>query len=312
MLPQQFQKITTNGVRGLILARLDTGPIAWVNRLSMRISSDQAIETYAWLGNAPALREFIGGRTPAELRENGFQISNKDYEGSILIKSKDMRRDKLGMIQIRVNQLADRALDHPAKLMSSLIVAGESTLCYDGQYFFDTDHLEDSSGAQSNDIGAIAAVPTAPTEEEFSAAVIKAIQQIYGFKDDRGEPMNQSASEFDIMVPVSMMGVALKAVTAMLGAGGASATLPTLERYFRLNVVPNPRLTWTNKFSVFRTDEAAKPFILQEEEIPDVVALGEGTEYEQLNKEQLFGIDWTGNVGYAWWQHACLVTLATS
>ncbi|MBX9456134.1 MAG: Mu-like prophage major head subunit gpT family protein [Rhizobium sp.] len=115
MLPQQYGKITTNGVRGMILAALDTGSNAWVGDIAMTVNSDQALESYAWLGNAPALREFIGGRTPKELAENGFTISNKDYEGSIKFKSKDMRRDKLGMIQVRVNQLAERVLDHPAQ-----------------------------------------------------------------------------------------------------------------------------------------------------------------------------------------------------
>lgn len=310
MLPQQFTKITTNGVKGLILARLDTGPVGWINDVAMRVTSDQATETYGWLADAPALREFIGGRTPAELAENSFQISNKDYEGSIAIKSKDMRRDKFGMIQIRANQLADRANDHPAKLLSSLIIAGESTACYDGQFFFDTDHSEGSSGAQSNDIGASATAPTNPTADEFGDAVMGAIQAILGFKDTRGEPMNQSASNFTVMVPIPFMKAGFKAVTALLGTGGVSATLPNLKQYFNVNIVPNPRLTWTTKFAVFRTDEAAKPFILQEETIPEAIALGEGSEYEQLNKEQLFGIDWTGNVGYGYWQQACLVTLA--
>jgi len=99
-------------------------------------------------------------------------------------------------------------------------------------------------------------------------------------------------------------------VTALLGTGGASAIVPALKGYFNVKVVPNPRLTWTTKFVTLRTDEAAKPFILQEESIPDVVALGEGSEYEQLNKEQLFGVDWSGNVGYAYWQQAVLNTFA--
>lgn len=308
MLPQQFEKITTRGVRGLILSRLDTGSVAWVNALSMRVQSDQALETYPWLGNAPALREFIGGRTPKELRENSFTISNKDYEGSITIESKDMRRDKLGMIQIRVNQLADRALDHPAKLLSTLILSGESAVCYDGQYFFDTDHAEGDSGTQSNDITAPAVSTSAPTVAEFSAAVMKTIGQIYTIKDDRGEPMNQSASRFLLKVPVPFMGVALEATTALLGSGGQSNVLPALRGRFEIDVVVNPRLTWTTKFAMFRTDEAAKPFILQEEAIPNVVALGEGSEYETLNKKQLFGIDWTGNVGFGFWQHSCLCT----
>lgn len=310
MLPQQHDKITTRGVRGMILAGLDSGDNGWVNTVAMRMQSDQAIETYAWLADSPAMREFIAGRSPKELKENSFTITNKDYETSIRIQSKDMRRDKLNMIQMRVNQLTSRALDHPAKLLSSLIIAGESTTCYDGQFFFDTDHSEGSSGTQTNDIGASAASATAPTADEYSAAIIGGIQAMVGFKDAAGEPINQSARNFVAMVPVSHMGSALKAVTGLLGTAGVSATLPALSGYFDVRVVPNPRLTWTTKFALFRADEAAKPFILQEESIPDVVALGDGSEYEQLNKEQLYGIDWTGNVGYAWWQHAVLTTFS--
>ena len=310
MLPQQFEKITTRGVKGMILARLDTGGSAWINRVAMRMTTDQASEEYAWMGTPPALREFIGNRSPVELKELSFVITNKDYEGSITIKSKDMRRDKLGMINVRVNQLADRALDHPAKLLSTLIINGEGTVCYDGQYFFDTDHAEGESGTQSNDIGAGAASATAPTTAEMSDAIMAAIQAIVGFKDDRGEPMNQSASEFDVMVPVPYMKSAMMAVTALLGSSGGSNTIPALKDNFKVNVVVNPRLTWTTKMAVFRVDDAAKSFIVQEEDIPDVVALGEGSEYEQLNREQLFGIDWTGNVGYGYWQHACLVTFS--
>lgn len=312
MLPQQFDKITTNGVRGMILARLDSGPTSWVDGVAMRMNSDQATETYAWLGTSPALREFIGGRTPAELGELSFTISNKDYEGSISIKSKDMRRDKMGMINVRVNQLADRANDHPAKLLTALMIAGESTTCYDGQYFFDTDHSEGSSGTQSNDITSIAANTAAPDVDAMTKAIMAGIQAMYGIKDDRGEPMNQSARSFQVQVPISMMAVALEAVSALLGTGGKSQTIPALAGIFDITVVPNPRLTWTTKIALFRTDEAAKPFILQQEGDPDVVALGDGSEYEQLNKEQLFGIDWCGNVGYAYWQYACLVTFVTS
>lgn len=309
MLPKQFEKITTRGVVSMILGRLETGAAGWINDVAMRMSSDQATETYAWLGSSPAMREFIEGRSPAELSENSFQINNKDYEGSIKIETKDMRRDKTGQIQIRVNQLSDRANDHPAKLLSTLIINGESALCYDGQFYFDTDHSEGDSGTQSNDITVDVTTTTAPTAAEMSTAIVAAIQQMFTFKDDRGEPMNQAAAAFTVMVPPVLMGVALEAVSALLGEGGKSGTLAaSLSSYFKVRVVVNPRLTWTTKFAVFRTDEAAKPFIVQEEGLPDILALGEGSEYEQINKQQLFGIDWSGNVGYGYWQFACLVT----
>lgn len=307
---QQYEKITTRAVKGMLLARLDTGPAAWVTNLAMQTSSDQASEEYGWLGATPALEEYVGKRPVSEIKENSFVVSNKDHGGAVEIRSKDMRRDKTGQIQVRINQLADRALDLPAKLLTTLIIAGESAVCYDGQYFFDTDHSEGASGSQSNDISVDVATPTAPTVDEFSAALMAAIQAMYGFKDDAGEPMNQSAASFTVMVPVPFMGVALEAVAALLGTGGKSNTLPALQDRFKINVVVNPRLTWTTKFAVFRDDEAAKPFILQEEAAGrDVIALGDGSEYEQLNKKQLFGVDWSGNVAYGYWQFAVLVTL---
>ena len=308
MSEQQFEKITERGVRRMISHRLETGSQSWVPPLTMRVGSDQGIEDYGWLGNAPAMRKFVAGRQIEELNEYSFQIKNEDYENGIRIKSKDMRRDKLGVIQSRVNQLADRALDHPAGLLSTLIQNGESTTCYDGQFFFDTDHPFDG-GAQSNDITFNVVTPADPTSDEMAPAIVRAIQTIMGLKDDRGEPMNQSATEFMVMVPTTMMGATLQAIRALLGSGGATAVLEALRPFFNIVPAVNPRLTWTDKFGVFRVDEDAKPFILQEEMPPEPYSLGEGSEFETLNKEQLYGVDWAGNVGFGHYQMGCLVTL---
>jgi len=308
MRPQQYKKITVDGIRGLILAALDTGSNAWVGDIAMKMTSDQENETYAWLGNVPGMREFIGGRTPKEISENSFTISNKDYETTLAFRNKDVRHDKLGMIKIRIGQLVERALDHPAKLLTSLLLAGASALCYDGQYFFDTDHSEGSSGTQSNSITSAAVSTTVPTVDEMAKAIMAALQAVIGFKDDQGEPMNQSATAFQVQVPVTFMATALEAVTALLGTGGKSNTLPALKGKFTVDVVVNPRLTWTTKIAVLRTDSAAKPFILQEEMPADADGFGETSEYAKEHGKQLYWVDWSGNVGYAYWQHACLVT----
>lgn len=308
MLPSQYEKITTRSVIGMIAAGLDTGPAEWVTRLAMKIESDQSSETVAWLGNAPALREFVDGRSPAELKENGLVIVNKDYEGSIKVKPKDLRRDKTGQLRIRIGQLTSRANDHPASLMTSLILLGSTRACYDGQYFFSTTHAEGDSGTQSNSITYDSVSTTAPTSDEFGDAVLQAIVKIMSFLDDRGQPMNQNATQFDVMVPIPFVGIALKAVSALLGSGGASATLPSVAGRFSVNVVPNPRLTWTTKFAVFRSDDVAKPFIFQEELPPTAMFLDEASEYAKVNGECLAGVDWSGNVEFGFWQDAVLVT----
>ncbi len=308
-LPMKYEKITARQVHGLIMASMDAGDNAWVDRLAMRTSSDSAAEEYAWLGNVPVMEEFIANRDEKELQEYSFSISNKDYQMTLPIKKKDMRRDKIGVIQTRVGQLTNRAMDHPAKLMSSLIMNGEGATCYDGQYFFDTDHSSGASGVQSNNITYDAATPASPTSTEMGKAIMAAIQQLYTFKDDQGEPINQSAAEFDVMIPPTFMGATLEAITALLGDSGRSNLLPALRGHFSVNPIINPRLTWADKFAVFRTDEAAKSFILQEEEEMAPWSIGEGSEHWKKQREALFGVDWAGNVGYGYWEFSCLTTL---
>lgn len=310
MYPSQYPILTTVGVRAMLLQALETGESTWINDLVMKTNSNSASENYAWLAAPPAMHEFIGKRRIDSMPEVSFSLANKDHEANVEFFSKDMRRDKLAMIQTRIDQLAQRANDYPASLLSTLILNGGASLAYDGQYFFDTDHSEGSSGTLSNSISFDSVSTTIPTTEEMADAIMSAIQAMFGFKDYAGEPMNQNASSFTVMTPVGpIFTAALKAVSALLGAGGMSATLPALKGKFSVNVVPNARLNWTTKFAVFRTDGGVKPFILQEDEGgKDVVSLGIGSEYEQVNKRCLFGVDWAGNVGYGFWQGAVLVT----
>ncbi|WP_027833833.1 Mu-like prophage major head subunit gpT family protein [Maritalea myrionectae] len=303
----QYKAISSQAVIAMMMSRLDTGSTSWVDECAMKVSSNEASEDYGWLGAVPAMSEFVNSRSPAEIKEYSFSLANKDFDNSITFKKKDMRRDKTGMIRLRVNDLVSRAEDLPASLISKLIMNGASSPCYDGQYFFDTDHPT-KGGVQSNSISVTAATGTSPTVSEFEDAVLKAIEAILGFKDEHGEPINQSASQFTIQVPIAMMGAALKAVNAVLGEGGKSAVLPSLQGEFQIKIVPNARLTWSDSFVLYRTDSEVKPFIIQEEEPIEPWAIGDGTEHEVKEKEHLYGVDWAGNVGYGQWSGAVKVT----
>lgn len=160
--------------------------MGWVDPVSMLFTSDQASETYAWLGQSPAMREWIGGREAKGFRENGITIANKKYEATLEIPLDWMRRDKTGQIQVRIDEMAQRANAHWAKLLTALIEAGEAATlgtCYDGQYFFDTDHSEGDSGTQSNDISVDITTATAPTAAEMETAILTATQKIMGLRN---------------------------------------------------------------------------------------------------------------------------------
>ena len=284
---------------------------AWLNALSMLFTSDQDSETYNWLGQSPAMQEWVGGRNAKGFRENGVTITNKHYEATIEVLVKELRRDKTGQVMARIRDLAQRTNSHWASLLSTLIINAESTVCYDGQYFFDTDHSEGDSGSQSNDIATdISALPasvhgvvTAPSVEEAQQAIMKSITAILGFKDDQGEPMNENASSFLVMVPMPLYIPFSKAILLPTGTGVSEQNVPP---EMSLSVVPNARLSWTDKFATFRADGNVKPFIRQQETDVDLKAKAEGSEFEFDNDAHQYGVDSWRDVGYGYWQHACL------
>lgn len=314
-----MELITSRAIIGAYYARLDTGNnMPWINGVSNLFTSDQESETYAWLGMSPAMREWVGGRQAKALKENSLIIRNKHYEATLEVAVRDVRRDKTGQIMARVNDFADRSMTHWGSLLSTLIIAGESTACYDGQYYFDTDHSEGDSGSQSNDlsidISALAAsvhgVTTAPSVEEMQQCILQAIAAIQGFKDDKGEPMNESSSEFTVVVPTSLYLIAVSAVTNVTLASGGGNILSSLPG-LRIGVQMNARLgaSWTAQFAVFRTDGAVKGLIRQQETEGELKAKAEGSEYEFDNDAWQFGVDAWRNVGYGLWQQSCLVTM---
>lgn len=310
--------LSSRAIMGMYFARLETDPgLAWMGGVSNLFASDQASETYNFLGQSPAMREWVGERQAKGFSGQGLTIVNKHYEATIEIAKRDARRDKTPQIQARVMEFADRAVTHWASLLSTLILAAPSTACYDGQFFFDTDHSEGDSGSQSNDISVdISALPaavhgsvTAPSVEEMQQSILAGITQILTFKDDRGEPMNENAREFLVMVPASLYMVAVAATATMTTMALQQNLNPNVIANFRVNVAMNTRLTWTDSFAVWRTDSPIKGLIRQTEQEVELKAKAEGSEFEFDNDAWQFGIDAWRGVGYGYWQRACYVTM---
>lgn len=288
---------------------------SWVDKVSMLFQSDQESEEYKWLGMVPQMREWIGGRNAKGFRDNGITIINKDYEATLEVLTKEIRMDKTGQVMVRINELARRTISHWASLLTTLIINGAATACYDAQYFFDTDHSEKDSGTQDNDLSIdISALPaavhgstTVPSPEEMQQCILRAIAAILGFKDDQGEPFNEDAADFLIMVPTSLWIPAKAAISQKLVGYGESSQIDTSG--LNISVAANARLTWTEAFAVFRTDSDVKPFIRQEEDPIKVSAIAEGSELEFNEKKHHYGVSASRNVGYGYWQEACLVTM---
>lgn len=312
-----LQDLSSRAVIGYFYERLSALAPSWVGAVSMHVDSNQASEQYEWLGQVPQLREWVGGRLEQALRANGITVLNKTFEGTLYVSVDDIRRDKTGQVAIRVSELAERALSHKASLLSTLIKNGGATVCYDGQFFYDTDHTDPGAPNQTNQSNDIAfgiaaagltGTAAAPSARAMQAAILAGIAQLMGFLDDQGEPFNEMAREFTVMVPVNYMQYALAAVALPVLDSGATSLIANMPD-FKIVPVVNPRLTSTTQIHVFRTDAQAKAFIEQEEEAITIGALAAGSEEEFKNNRHVYGVKRIGNVAYGLWQRAVRVTI---
>lgn len=108
--------------------------------VSTIVSSSTASETYGWLGDFPDMIEWVGDRTVKDMKESGYTIANKDWESTVGVKATQIEDDNLGMFTPMVEAMGHAAARKPDQLIAALIKAADATTCYDGQYFFDTDH----------------------------------------------------------------------------------------------------------------------------------------------------------------------------
>ena len=305
------------GVRGMLRRALDQDAgVSWLQALTgPEISSDSPIETYPFLGQVPQMREWVGGRQAKEFRENQVVVTNRHFEATIPVLLRELNRDKTGMLRMRIAELAQRSASHWASLVSTFLLNGEATTCYDGQYFFDTDHVEGDSGTQSNDISVdISALPaavhgstTAPSPAEAQQAILQGINKIVGFVDDHGEPMNETASDFLVMTGTGLA----PAVQAGLSMDRMAASDTFDFGGFRVTQATNVRLNAsTTKIYIFRTDSMSKALYRQQEGVVSIKSKAEGSDYEFDNDAHEYGVDAWREAFYGYWQHACLVTLA--
>jgi hypothetical protein len=151
---------------------------------------------------------------------------------------------------------------------------------------------------------------TAPSVEEMQQSIVAGIAQILGFKDDKNEPMNESARRFRVITPMTLWIPAQAAVSSLTTSALLQNLNPKLSADISIDVSMNARLSaWTDKFAVFRSDSPIKGLIRQNEYEAELKAKAEGSEFEFDNDAWQFGIDNSRGAGFGYWQRACQVRM---
>ncbi len=123
-------------------------------KIATVVPSTTKTNEYGWLGKFPKMREWIGDRVVNGMATHGYSIRNKDFELTVGVDRNDIDDDNLGIYTPMMQELGQAAGENPDELVFALLKAGPSTVCYDGQYFFDTDHpviaADGTTESQSN------------------------------------------------------------------------------------------------------------------------------------------------------------------
>lgn len=120
-------------------------------RIAQTVPSTTREQEYGWLGEMPRIREWIGDRVVQNIGNHGYTIKNRKFESTIGVASDDIEDDNLGLYSGLFEEFGRSAATFPDELVWPLLASGFAARCYDGQYFFDTDHpvLDENGVVQS-------------------------------------------------------------------------------------------------------------------------------------------------------------------
>lgn len=264
------------------------------------VPSDQALEEYGWIGENPMMREWKDERAPKALLENGFTVKNKHYEASLSVDRDTLADEKYGQIKIRARNLGRNAYKSYDKLFSDVLIAGTSELCYDGQYFFDTDHSEGSSGSQSN-------APSAAAGYKFGEAALKTVYDaMVGFKDENG--VSKAITPTHVMIPSGLFWTAKELLDPSAVIATTDPGLKALSGALKIIVnpfLPNAGTVANSVWYMLALNEGVCPFIYQNRQNIEFTPLDKSDDYANfMRKEIMYGIDSRFAFAYGDWRMA--------
>lgn len=120
--------------RGLVAQNGDWAKIA------KTIPSSGASNTYGWLSQFPAFREWVGSRLHKAIAETAYSVNNKMWESTLDVPRTSIEDDAFGHYGAIAESYGEAVDDLRSALVFGALNSGFAALCYDGQYFFDTDH----------------------------------------------------------------------------------------------------------------------------------------------------------------------------
>jgi phage major head subunit gpT-like protein len=263
---------------------------------------------YGWLAQFGGMRRWEGSRQAVDAVGRSYSLTNIPFERTVELDRIDIQFDQYGFFGAVVENLATAAKTLQDQEIAKVVSAGSTSACWDGQYFFDTDHPVNpddvSLGYYSNNlVGASYNLAL-----DARGAWAKAKAAMMKFKDDGGKPLNAVPDTLlvgpdllDAALTIANAATIVATVKNVAGDQNVAAAAPTNIYQGSITVICSPWLTTdTAAGYALCTKRSLKPFIWQNAQPARLVARINPEDPKVFDENKFtYGVDALGAAGYA-------------
>ena len=268
-------------------------PSAW-EQIAMKVPSSTGSNLYAWLSAFPRMKRWVGDKHVKNLKAYAYSVENEDWEATVEVDRNHIKDDQMGIYAPQAQMAGHSAKQLPDEIVFELVNEAFDTRCYDGQYFFDTDHPVAGKSVSNRGTTPLSASSAAAAKASYGAGRTA----MRKFKDEDGRPLN-------VRPNVLLVGPALEdearalLTNDRLEDGKANPYKGTAE------LVVDARIESDTAWFLLDTSMPVRPFIYQEREAPEFVQQTDPNADDVFNRKKFkFGAEARAAGGYGFWQLA--------
>lgn len=251
------------------------------------VPSSTKEQSYAWIGQLPSMREWIGEREIQNMAASDYVIKNKSYERTLGVDRDDIEDDNFGVYTPIFTDMGQCAKRHPNKLVFEALRNGFQSKCYDGHPFFSKQHM--SGDETYSNLGHKKLSPEAYQEARTS---------IMSLRDEHGQSLGLVPDTLVVAPGNEAAGRLI--LKADLIDGTTNIYKDTAQ------IMVEPELaTRPDAWYLLCTTRSLKPIIYQKRKECTFTNLTQDTDQNVfMEKKFFYGCDSRGNVGYGFPQMA--------
>lgn len=256
--------VLLKGIQAKFLRGLATIAISMMSPFIEVTKSDSDKETYVLFNHFGAIKEWLDEIDFSFLEDFDYEIKNKPWQNGFLVDrdTLDDSRKNLGNdVEREINFSLNSWGNFPDKLVTELIIAGETGKAFDKVNFFATSRPAlQKTGTTIKNLYTGTGVSLAQITADFAGAT----KDMRGFMAKNGDPFNANP-KFVVVIP-SHLEWLFKTLRNSVDIGGSGVTNIYKDTF---DIVVNDYIpTTANSWYLVNSNSPMKPFIFQRRKEP--------------------------------------------